>query len=74
MVNSALYNRLTTKGGKPMRHTGHHAFNLMVGGQKAGSSPFLNLLKRPQTTILLITIILSIVGFLSITLKAMLNI
>lgn len=36
--------------------------------------PFLNLLKRPETTTLLIVILIGIIGFLSITLKAMLNI
>lgn len=35
--------------------------------------PFLNLLRRPQTTILFIVVVLSILLFISLTLKAMLN-
>lgn len=35
--------------------------------------PFLNLLRRPQTTILFVIVIISIILFISLTLKAMLN-
>jgi hypothetical protein len=37
------------------------------------SGPFLNLLKRPDTTLVLILLILSLMLFLNLTLKAMLN-
>lgn len=35
--------------------------------------PFFNLLQRPQTTVFLILIIVAITSFLSLTLKAMLD-
>jgi hypothetical protein len=35
--------------------------------------PFFNLLKSPQTTIILLIVTLSIVAFLSLTLRAMLS-
>jgi MFS-type transporter involved in bile tolerance (Atg22 family) len=35
--------------------------------------PFLNLLRRPQTTIVFIIVLISIIIFISLTLKAMLN-
>lgn len=35
--------------------------------------PFLNLLRRPQTTMLFVVVIVSIILFISLTLKAMLN-
>jgi FtsH-binding integral membrane protein len=71
MVNSALYNRLTTKGG---RHTGHHAFNLMVGGQKArgsSSSSFLNLLNDKKE--FLIKVFANLIAQLGITYYVMMN-
>jgi len=71
MVNSALYNRLTTKGGRPMRHTGPHAFNLMVGGQKAGSSSFLNLLNEKKE--FLIKVFANLIAQLGITYYFMMN-
>ena len=71
MVNSSLYNRLTTKGGRPMRHTGHHAFNLMVGGQKAGGSPFLNLLNEKKE--FLIKVFANLIAQLGITYYVMMN-
>nr|BDA97515.1 hypothetical protein [Cryptomonas sp. NIES-345]BDA98476.1 hypothetical protein [Cryptomonas sp. NIES-1327] len=37
------------------------------------SGPFLNLLKRPDTTLVLILLILSLMLFLNLTLRAMLN-
>jgi FtsH-binding integral membrane protein len=71
MVNSALYNRLTTKGGKPMRHTGHHAFNLMGGGQKGGASSFLNLLNDKKE--FLIKVFANLIAQLGITYYVMMN-
>jgi FtsH-binding integral membrane protein len=71
MVNSALYNKLTTKGGRPMRNTGPHAFNLMVGGQKAGSSSFLNLLNDKKE--FLIKVFANLIAQLGITYYFMMN-
>jgi FtsH-binding integral membrane protein len=71
MVNSALYNRLTTKGGRPIRNTGPHAFNLMVGGQKAGSSSFLNLLNEKKE--FLIKVFANLIAQLGITYYFMMN-
>jgi len=74
MVNSSLYNRLTTKGGRHMRHTGHHAFNLMMGGQKggaSGSSPFLNLLNDKKE--FLIKVFANLIAQLGITYYVMMN-
>lgn len=71
MVNSALYDRLTTKGGKPMRHTGHHAFNLMIGGAKGGSSSFLNLLNDKKD--FLIKVFANLIAQLGITYYFMMN-
>jgi hypothetical protein len=36
--------------------------------------PFLNLLRRPQTTVIFIVIVITSLVFISLTLKAMLNI
>lgn len=74
MVNSALYNRLTTKGGRHARHTGHHAFNLMVGGKKggaSGSSSFLNLLNDKKE--FLIKVFANLIAQLGITYYFMMN-
>jgi len=74
MVNSALYNRLTTKGGRPMRNTAPHAFNLMVGGQKArgsSSSSFLNLLNDKKE--FLIKVFANLIAQLGITYYVMMN-
>jgi FtsH-binding integral membrane protein len=74
MVNSALYNKLTTKGGRPMRNTGPHAFNLMVGGQKArgsSSSSFLNLLNDKKE--FLIKVFANLIAQLGITYYFMMN-
>jgi FtsH-binding integral membrane protein len=71
MVNSALYNKLTTKGGRPMRNTAPHAFNLMVGGQKAGSSSFLNLLNDKKE--FLIKVFANLIAQLGITYYFMMN-
>ena len=71
MVNSALYNKLKTKGGRPMRNTGPHAFNLMVGGQKAGSSSFLNLLNDKKE--FLIKVFANLIAQLGITYYFMMN-
>jgi FtsH-binding integral membrane protein len=71
MVNSAVYNRLTTKGGRPMRNTGPHAFNLMVGGQKTGSSSFLNLLNEKKE--FLIKVFANLIAQLGITYYFMMN-
>lgn len=35
--------------------------------------PFLNLLRRPQTTIVFVIVLISIILFISLTLKAMLS-
>ncbi len=76
MVNSALYNKLTTKGGRPMRNTGFHHWNLMGGkqmggGQKGGSSSFLNLLNDKKE--FLIKVFANLIAQLGITYYFMMN-
>jgi len=58
-----------------MRHTGYHHWNLMggkqMGGQKAGSSPFLNLLNDKKE--FLIKVFANLIAQLGITYYVMMN-
>jgi FtsH-binding integral membrane protein len=69
MVNSALYNRLTKSGGeKYMKHTGHHMWNLMGGGN---NNSFIKLLNEKKE--FLIAVFANLILQLGITYYFMMN-